>query len=133
REEIAARLKGSAANANGKLRKVHDLTQRFKAEPEPDPLAGIEPSDDVEADITRETAALDEGFRARMRAENNRVRTATDSEHWVALCFRTREDKEKFLRLAGAETGHPLIEIGDKYLDGYEVAARIGIDMTKEG
>lgn len=47
-----------------------------------------------------------------------------DSEYWVAICFQSREQKEAFLLRAG------LLDMGDKYLDGLEVAERMEIDIA---
>lgn len=55
-------------------------------------------------------------FKERAAAETKRFADATDSEYWVAVCFHTREDKERFLAEFSLDT------VGDKYLDGYEVA-----------
>lgn len=41
---------------------------------------------------------------------------ACDTEYWVCLCFASREEKEVFLDSTG------LANIGDKYLDGADVA-----------
>lgn len=88
---------------------------------EPDPLAEIRtlgPPDDLEERSDAEVAAIDEGFRGRMRREGDRFRRATDSEFWFAVCFTSREAKEAFLDESG------LIELGDKYINGHQ-AARI--------
>jgi hypothetical protein len=63
------------------------------------------------------------GFRERTKREDERFRLATDSEFWFVLCFKSREDKEAFLKSAG------LMHIGDKYLDGRAAAALLGVDM----
>ncbi|MEV0087818.1 hypothetical protein [Saccharopolyspora sp. NPDC050642] len=55
-----------------------------------------------------------------------RFRLATDSEYWVAVYFKSCEDKEKFLRNAG------LLAISDKYMDGYAVARVLGLEMDDE-
>jgi hypothetical protein len=55
--------------------------------------------------------------------EDERFRLASDSEHWCALCFASREKKDTILARAG------LLHVGDKYLDGRAVAALMGVDM----
>ena len=45
-----------------------------------------------------------------------------DTEFWCCLCFETRDQKDAFLKAAG------LFDIGDKYLDGRQVARKLGID-----
>lgn len=98
---------------------------RGLSEPEPDPLADVEYTGDLEADAAAELAALDSAFVQRRKREDDRFRDATDSEFWVAVCFRSRADKEAFL--AAVAKGHPLS--GDKYVSGYELAERLGIDI----
>lgn len=66
--------------------------------------------------LNEETSKTLEEFKAREQKEAQRFQDATDSEYWVALVFLNRADKEAFL----AE--HGLDAIGDKYLNGYEVA-----------
>ena len=63
------------------------------------------------------------GFKGRAQVENQRFLDATDSEYWFAVCFQTREQKEEFLEKL------KLMEIGDKYLDGMEVAKALGIEL----
>ena len=67
-----------------------------------------------------------EVFRDLAKREAERFRLATDSEYWIAVCFKSRQDKETFLRNAG------LLAIGDKYMDGYAVARVLGVPMDDE-
>jgi hypothetical protein len=97
--------------------------RRQKHIPEPDPLAGVKYTDNLATDAATEFTALEHGYRDRATAERARFKRATDSEFWVAVCFTTREEKEAFLAAAG------LAHLGDKYLDGREVAARLDIDL----
>lgn len=91
----------------------------------PDPLADVEYTGDLAEDATRELSAMEDAYRDRAKAEADRFRDATDSEYWVAVCFKTREDKERFLAAAG------LLPLGDKYLDGHALARKLGIDMEE--
>lgn len=100
-----------------------NLMQKLTAGKTPDPLANVDYPGDLEGDARAELDALQQGFRDRAKAETDRFRLATDSEYWVAVCFKTREDKDAFLTAAG------LTRIGDKYLDGYQVAAALGVDL----
>lgn len=68
---------------------------------------------------TEQISALKQGFIDRAKFERTRLRDATDSEYWVALCFHNREEKERFLKEFG------LSRLGDKYLDGNRVAERL--------
>ncbi|MCP2248174.1 hypothetical protein [Lentzea aerocolonigenes] len=108
-------LGGPASNA--------DLLAQLNAEPLPDPLQDVEYTGDLAVDAGAELDALAIGFRERTKREDERFRLATDSEFWFALCFKSREDKDAFLKAAG------LMHIGDKYLDGRAAAAVLGVDM----
>jgi hypothetical protein len=48
---------------------------------------------------------------------------AIDTEFWFAVCFQTRGQKVQFLERA------KLLELGGKYLDGWEVAKILGIAL----
>lgn len=85
----------------------------------PDPLAGLVPTGDVGEDSKQEVSALLQAFRDRNAQEQKRFVNATDSEYWFCVCFRTRDEKEEFLRRFGLD------ELGDKYLDGERVAAKL--------
>lgn len=66
-------------------------------------------------------------FRARHREEAGRFEQTTDSEHWFAVCFDSREQKEAFLRaLKWAQA----VE-ADKYLNGVALAAKIGVTLPE--
>ena len=81
-----------------------------------DPLAGGDYVGDGEADSVTEFQQLHKGYRERKKAEDDRFRAATDSEFWVALCFKSRAEKESFLSKAN------LTRLGDKYIDGRQAA-----------
>lgn len=61
----------------------------------------------------------------RMKAEDRRMRLATDSEFYCVVCFQTRAQKEYFLRQTGWDA------YGDKYLDGYYVAEKMGVKFPE--
>lgn len=90
----------------------------------PDPLADVPVTGNVEVDAAVELDALAQGFRDRRKAEEKRFKNATDSEYWFAVCFSTREDKEKFVKAVGNPK-----TLGDKYIDGYKLAAALGLDL----
>lgn len=91
----------------------------LSASPVSDPLAGVAPTGDLAADAAAELSALESGYRERAKMEVSRFKDATDSEFWFAVCFKTREDKEAFLKEFG------LWNFGDKYLDGAKVASQL--------
>lgn len=122
-DDLMAQLAGAAAPIGGSN---DDVLAQLNAEPEPDPMADVEYTGEPPEDSRRELTALQQGFRDRAKREAERFRLATDSEYWLCVCFKTREDKELFLRNAG------LLSIGDKYTDGYAVARQLGIAMDDE-
>lgn len=91
------------------------------SDPEPDPLADVKHGNGLENDCNAEIDAIAAGFRHRMNRENDRFRRATDTEHWFAVCFIDRAAKERFIAAIGGT------DLGDKYLDGHELARRLGI------
>lgn len=70
-----------------------------------------------------ELTELQKGFKDRAKKEDERFVEATDSEYWIAVCFQTRDMKEEFLTKTG------LLDYGDKYLDGMQVAAKLGVTL----
>lgn len=76
-----------------------------------------------EIDSKADLEEVQKSFRERIKMENERFQNTTDSEYWFAVCFQTREQKEAFLKAMN------LFLIGDKYLDGVEVAKQLGINI----
>lgn len=62
-------------------------------------------------------------MRLKQALERSRYLDATDSEYWFALCFQSREQKEQFLAALG------WADLGDKYLDGAQVARRMNVQL----
>lgn len=85
-----------------------------------------EPTGNPEVDSLADLDAVQAAFRKRAQQEDKRRELATDSEHWFAVCFQTREQKEVFLKALN------LIAGGDKYLDGQVVARVLGVDLPPE-
>ncbi len=81
----------------------------------------VESTGNAEIDSANELNGLADTFKARNKREQERFTEATDSEFWIALCFRSRDSKEAFLSRC------ELLDVGDKYLDGHEVARRFGL------
>lgn len=88
-------------------------------EPLADPLAATEYTGDLEKDAAAELTELERAYRDRAKNEAGRFKAATDSEYWVAVCFKSRAEKEKWL----AEFG--LDALGDKYIDGNKAGQRL--------
>jgi len=92
-----------------------------------DPLAGFEPTGDLEADAAGELSAALSAFKERTDNEQKRFKLAVDTEYWFCVCFQSREQKDAFL--AAMEW----TKIGDKYLDGTKVAKKLGVKLPPRG
>lgn len=57
-------------------------------------------------------------LKASLKNEKDVFLENVDSEYWFCVCFQTRAQKDEFLERM------KWMDIGDKYLDGLEVAAR---------
>ena len=73
------------------------------------------PKKTLEQSCAEEVDEVAQAFRDRIAKEDKRRKAAVDSEFWCALCFASREEKERFLRKYGLD------RVGDKYLDGRAV------------
>lgn len=108
-------------------KRLKDLPRSLQ-ELEPDPLADVVYTGSLEVDALAELSALESAFKGRRKREDDRFRDATDSEYWVAVCFKTRAHKEAFL--AGLPGISPID--GDKYVNGHQLAHRLGINIEGE-
>lgn len=113
--KVAAKLKAQQAREAAKVKKAARTNPRLVNMPEP--------TGNAEVDSLADLDEIKRGFRERAKAENSRFRSATDSEYWFAVCFHTREQKERFLRAM------EWIQFGDKYLPGDEIAKLQGVDL----
>jgi hypothetical protein len=91
----------------------------------PSPLDSLEYTGNPEKDSRQEIALSLEALqnKERKKALREHMRLTTDSEYWCALCFETREQKEAFLKAIN------IYHEGDKYLDGLDMARRLGINL----
>lgn len=89
----------------------------------PDPLADVEETGDLEADTEAEFSAILDGYAKRQKQDQDRFRLAVDTEFWFAVCFQSREQKDRFLAAMG------WIINGDKYIDGTWLCEQYGIQI----
>lgn len=85
------------------------------------PFAGID-QDDLQ-DAADET--MSEALRLiieQKKASQERFRIVADPEFFLVVCFQSRDQKEDFLKKANWD------DLGDKYINGLEVARRMGVD-----
>jgi hypothetical protein len=120
----AAEIKQEIANKKDlAIKKIKDR-KAIKNNPNPDYYTMPEQTGDHEADSLADLKALEEGFRKRMADENQRFALATDTEYWCCICFQSRAEKEEFLSKLD------ILKYGDKYLDGQQVAEKLGVSLT---
>lgn len=91
-----------------------------------EPGEAAEPQEPPVQAATDAVAAYKSAFQLRAKSEQRRLTLSTDSEYWVCVCFETREQKEAFLKRM------KLADLGDKHIDGIEVARRLGVPFSKE-
>ncbi len=118
----------NAADVIGASQDVADLLDTLVGESEPqheikNPLEALPETGTFELDGENEVNAVLEAFMARRKGEEQRIQDQLTPEFWVCIYFWSRRDLDEFLRLSNI--GPPK----SKYLDGYEVATRLGIDV----
>jgi hypothetical protein len=84
------------------------------------PLARVPLTDDLAADSAAELAALHTALNS---PRPDAPADVLDSPHWIAAYWASRDDKDAFLEASGLEV------LGDKYLDGHQAAALLGLDL----
>lgn len=89
----------------------------------PNLVEGIDPSGDMEDVATREIGAIAETIAASKREMYDTFRATTSPDFYVLLCFQTPDQRDTFVEQAGWGVK------GDRFLDGLEIAARLGIDI----
>lgn len=117
---------GSSLSRSGsslQRRDAPDLNSMFD-DGDDDPTAGVEATDDLQADLDNGMSAALREIIERKRATQERFRTATDPEFFFCVVFQSRDQKDEFLRLIQWD------DMGDKYLSGLEVARRLEIPIS---
>lgn len=99
------------------------IAPNFETLFEPDDDDGIPPpyGDDVEAAVEVEMSDTLRLLLEAKKRQRDLYRISNDDEFWVAVCFQSREQKESFLAAL------KLADLGDKYIDGLQVAQRLGV------
>lgn len=92
---------------------------------EGDIIDQIDRTTDLEGQCLDEFAAMKQMMKDSDKAYRERRELVTDTEYWFAVCFETREQKEMFLQAMG------WILLGDKYLDGTQLARLQNIPLPK--
>lgn len=105
-------------------------TQKPKrSESLPDPLAGVDYTDNLEADSKAELTELAKAahFRGVTAEEQKRYLGATDSEHWFCVVCRSRDEKAAALKALHVKTGM----VGDKYIPVDALLAAVGVSIKE--
>lgn len=108
----------AVGRALGPAREVKAVGRAGAFVKEEKPLEG-----ELAAEVKQMVAELDTGFSERRKQEEKRFWNNVDTEYWCCICFQNREQKETFLRALR------LAALGDKYLDGEEVARVLGVTL----
>lgn len=87
------------------------------------PISAYDLTDDFEQDALTEIRLMIEAFAERASGGQPVRDVIADSTHYILLVFRTRDQKESFLRLIG------WIKHGDKYLNGEWIARFHRLDL----
>jgi hypothetical protein len=110
RRLLASRSLGASNDAEGWL----------ASEQTADPLANVVYANDLAADAEAEYAALLQAF---LQPPDQPPANVLDSPHWLVAYWPSREAKEKFLTDTGCDV------LGDKYLDGHQVARVLQVTL----
>lgn len=92
--------------------------------PAPDPLAGRSFSEDLEAASVEQLDAIQEGFRARAKAEADRFKSQTGTGYYFTIVFQSEEQASAFLAGVGLANN-------ERFVDGLELAAALAVDLPR--
>ena len=93
------------------------------------PMSGAKPLDRADIPTPADAAPVEavdpqhQGFRDRAKREDERFLLATDTEFWLAFCFRKAGQPARFAERFG-------LQLSGRYLPGPDLAAAVG-DRTK--
>ena len=113
-----ASLPQAKAAPRGRFALAARSTRSLPTCPAPDPLANVPGTGDLEADSAAELAAL---LAALTAAPDPAPAPVLDSPHWVTAWWPHRQAKNGWLTVTG------VCALGDKYVDGHQAAAILGI------
>lgn len=79
-----------------------------------------DPEKNIDQEISAALAAVIDERHKRREA----FRVQMDANFWFAVCFQSEAQKDEFLEMSG------LKDLGTVYLDGLQVASRLGVDIA---
>jgi hypothetical protein len=97
--------------------------------PSKTPLDKLKPTADLQHDVDAEIGAMDEGFRARMKAEAERFDAATGSGEYFIVCFANGAQCGAFLAGLAEYVASVRINENDLVVDGRDLARHMGIPI----
>lgn len=127
--ELAAQKKTDAKALGDRTRTI--IKERREQLKNP-PKAYVEmpaPTGDAEVDAAADLEAVESGFNKRRADEEARFNKAVDSGFWLAVCFRTREQRDAFIDQTGIKPDW----ITSCYFDGDGVAKKLGVTLPDPG
>jgi hypothetical protein len=77
----------------------------------------------LEESTQQELGAVGQAIAEAKRAQYDYFRASTSPDFYVLLCFQTPDQRDEFVTQAGWG------EAGDRFLDGLEIAARLGVSI----
>lgn len=87
------------------------------------PLAHLQGADSITETAEQEVSAVLAAIKAEKKQRRDQYRVLTDPNFYIVICFQSTEQKDEFLAKSG------WADPGTKYLDGLELAARLGTDV----
>lgn len=87
------------------------------------PLARLQDTGDLTENGEQEISAALAAIKAEKKQRRDQYRVLTDPNFYLVVCFQSTDQKDEFLGKAG------WAEPGTKYLDGLEIAAKLGVDV----
>jgi hypothetical protein len=90
------------------------------------PLDKVPNTGNPEVDGAAQLSETERSFKADAQRAQKQMDLATDSEYWVCLVFKTREEVESFLTNSGWAASD------EKYVDGRKVADKLGVKYKRE-
>ena len=100
-----------------------DFDSLFDASGIRNPLRKLKDTGDFQQNAEQEISATLAAIKAEKKERRDQYRVLTDPNFYLVVCFQSTDQKDEFLRLSG------WAEEGAKYLDGLEIAAKLGVDV----
>jgi hypothetical protein len=97
--------------------------------PDRNPLEEIDPTGDLQADVNAELGAVEQGFRERMKAEEERRDAATGSGEYFIVCFANGEQCGAFLQGLAQHVSSIKLGTDDLVIDGRDLAKYLKIEI----